>query len=74
MRNKIYIERCGYEDNGRVKTWLPYQTYQRNGSSVLLHDLTREELLGGQADKYYVSWYLTPQVVLGYYLHRLPDI
>ena len=60
LRNKIYIERCGYGDNGRVKTWLPYSS---NQSSVLLHDQTQEQLLGDQADKYYVVWYdVKPEV------------
>ena len=55
----MYREECGYEDNGRVRTWLPYRS---NKSSVLLHDLTQEELLGDQADKYYVTWYTAPEV------------
>ena len=24
-RNKMYVERCGYYDNGRLRTWLPYR-------------------------------------------------
>ena len=59
LRNKIYIERCGYDDNGRVKTWLPYRSSK---SSVLLHDVTKEQLLGDQTDKYYVVWYDKPEV------------
>ena len=54
----MYRESCGYEDNGRVQTWLPYRSDQY--SAALLHDLSQEELLGEQADKYYVSWYTAP--------------
>ena len=53
-RAEIYQERCGHSDNGRVKTWLPYRS---DGATDLLHDVTRERLLGDQTDKYYVSWY-----------------
>ena len=56
---KIYEERCGHSDNGRVKTWLPYRS---NGSAPLLHDVTQEKFLGEQEDKYYVSWYQPPEV------------
>ena len=52
---RLYRERCGHNDNGRVKTWLPYRS--NRSSHLLLHDVTQEKLLGDQADKYYVSWY-----------------
>ena len=58
QKNKMYRESCGYEDNGRVRTWLPYRSDQY--SPALLHDLSQEELLGDQADKYYVPWYTAP--------------
>ena len=57
----MYKERCGHNDNGRVKTWLPYRS-NRSSTDLLLHDVTQEELLGDQADKYYVSWYQAPEV------------
>ena len=60
--NKIYVEKCGYYDTGRVLTWLPYQRNQ--DSSALVHDISRETLLGDQVDKYYAYWYKGPQVIL----------
>ena len=56
----MYIEQCGFYDNGRVRTWLPYQKNQ--DSSALVHDISQETLLGEQLDKYYTFWYGGPQV------------
>ena len=56
----MYVEKCGYYDNGRLKTWLPYKKNQ--DSSALVHDITQEKLLGDQVDKYYTYWYRGPQV------------
>ena len=58
----MYGEQCGYFDNGRLHTWLPYQRNQ--DSSALVHDISQAKLLGDQADKYYTYWYLGPQVVI----------
>ena len=60
QRNKMYAADCGYYDNGRVKTWLPYRRNQ--DSSALVHDISQETLLGEQLDKYYTFWYGGPQV------------
>ena len=56
----MYRERCGYFDNNRLKTWLPYR--RNEDSSALVHYMTQERLLGGQEDKYYTYWYGGPQV------------
>ena len=58
--NKMYIERCGRHDNGRLKTWLPYR--RSEDSSALVHYVTGETLLGEQEEKYYAYWYAGPQV------------
>ena len=58
----MYGEQCGYFDNGRLHTWLPYRRNQ--DSSALVHDISRETLLGDQVDKYYGYWYEGPQVSL----------
>ena len=59
QRNKMYLKECGYSDNGRIRTWLPYKI--NNDSSALVHDITGEKLLGDQEDKYYAEWYNGPQ-------------
>ena len=56
----MYVKQCGYFDNGRLMTWLPYQRNQ--DSSALVHDISQEKLLGDQVDKYYAVWYSGPQV------------
>ena len=56
----MYLEQCGYFDNGRLMTWLPYQRNQ--DSSALVHDISQGKLLGDQADKYYAYWYKGPKV------------
>ena len=60
QRNQKYVEECGYYDNGRLKTWLPYKKNQ--DSSALVHDISQETLLGDQEDKYYLTFYKGPQV------------
>ena len=60
QRNKMYIDRCGFYDNGRIKTWLPYR--RDGGESGLVHEISREDLLGEEEDKLYVQWYSGPQV------------
>ena len=59
-RNKMYVEECGYYDNGRLKTWLPYK--KNEDSSALVHDISQEKLLGDQDEKYYLTFYKGPQV------------
>ena len=56
----MYVERCGYSDNGRLYTWLPYRKNQ--DSSGLVHDISQDKLLGDQVDKYYVKWYGGPKL------------
>ena len=53
----MYVEQCGYFDNGRLNTWLPY----KRNSSTLVHEISEEPLLGEQEDKYYAYWYRGPQ-------------
>ena len=60
QRTRMYVEECGYYDNGRLRTWLPYNKNQ--DSSALVHDISQEKLLGDQVDKYYTFWYRGPQV------------
>ena len=56
----MYVDRCGFYDNGRIKTWLPYR---RNAeTSGLAHEISGEDLLGEEEDKLYVGWYSGPQV------------
>ena len=54
--NQKYIDQCGFYDNGRLKTWLPY--HSTNGK--LVHDLTGRPLLPNQEDKYFAIWYGGP--------------
>ena len=60
QRNKMYVEQCGFYDNGRVKTWLPYR--RNKDATALVHDISEEKLLGKQLDKYYTYWYRGTQV------------
>ena len=57
--NKMYVEECGYYDNGRLKTWLPYK--KNEDSSALVHDISQEKLLGDQDEKYYLTFYKGPK-------------
>ena len=56
--NQKYLDSCGFYDNGRIKTWLPY--IQNNDSSTLVHEITRNSLLLDSKDKFYVDWYSGP--------------
>ena len=56
----MYVEECGYYDSGRLVTWLPYK--KKQNSSVLVHYISEEKLLGNQLEKYYTYWYRGPQV------------
>ena len=56
----MYVEQCGFYDNGRVKTWLPYR--RNKDSTALVHDISQEKLLGDQLDKFYTFWYGGPKV------------
>ena len=58
------MSECGYYDNDRLHTWLPYK--RNNDSSALVHEISQEKLLGDQVDKYYAYWYSGPQ-------HAVPD-
>ena len=59
----MYVEECGYYDNGRLKTWLPYK--RNNDSSALVHEISLDKLLLDQVDKYYITWYSGPKVYPG---------
>ena len=59
-RNKMYVDRCGFYDNGRIRTWLPYR--KNEDKSALVHEISLEELMGEEEDKLYVEWYSGPQV------------
>ena len=56
--NQKYLDSCGFYDNGRIKTWLPYK--QSNDSSKLVHEITRKTLMFESKDKFYVDWYRGP--------------
>ena len=56
----MYVSECGYYDNARLMTWLPYKK-ERN-SSALTHYTSQEKLLGDQVEKYYAYWYGGPKV------------
>ena len=43
--NKRFIENCGYYDNGRIRTWIPYKL---NGTQ-LIHEDTNVPLLKGSS-------------------------
>ena len=59
-RNKMYTDQCGYYDNGRIRTWLPYKP--NDDQTALVHEITGAVLLGEEEDKLYVDWYSGPQV------------
>ena len=61
----MYVEECGYYDNGRLLTWLPYK--RNKDSSALVHDISQKTLLGEQLDKYYRYWYRGPQHPVDHY-------
>ena len=55
--NSWYVERCGFYDNGRIKTWLPYK--QNQAGTALIHEVTGKVLFAS----YYVDWYDGPEGV-----------
>ena len=57
--NQRYIDECGYFDNGRLRTWLPYT--RNEDRTALVHDITGKPLLMESEDKFYGSWYSGPQ-------------
>ena len=56
----MYLDRCGFYDNGRIRTWLPYT--QNSDKSALVHEISLDVLMGEEEDKLYVEWYSGPQV------------
>ena len=60
LSNQWFIKTCGYYDNGRLRTWLPYR--RNEAATALVHDVTQIELLPNQSDKFYRFWYKGPQV------------
>ena len=53
--DKKYVDNCGFYDNGRIKTWLPYR--QNNDGSKMIHDITRKSLMLDGKNKFYLAWY-----------------
>jgi len=53
--NSWYSEVCGYSDNGRLKTWLPYVV--NSTGTGLVHVRSGSPLFG----PFYASWYPGPQ-------------
>ena len=59
LENERFVYKCGFYDNGRLKTWLPYR--HNTERTALVHQQTGLALLAGQTDKYYVEWYGGPE-------------
>ena len=59
LKNKRFISMCGFSDNGRLMTWIPYKIDLAKNEFV--HDRTKKPLLPHQMDKYYVPWYQGPK-------------
>ena len=38
LNNSQYVKECGFYDNGRIKTWIPYTPNKNH--TILLHDIT----------------------------------
>ena len=55
----MFVGRCGYYDNGRLRTWLPYR--RSKDSSALLHDVSKVPLLAEQEEKYFRTFYTGPR-------------
>ena len=55
--NKKYHDICGYYDNGRILTWLPY----KQNNDKLIHDITRKTLMLDSKNKFYLDWYGGPK-------------
>ena len=59
MKNKRFISMCGFSDNGRLLTWIPYKI--DDDKNEFVHDRTKKPLLPNQVEKYYVPWYQGPK-------------
>ena len=59
LENEQFVSVCGFYDNSRLKTWLPYR--HNTERTALVHQQTGLALLAGQTDKYYVEWYGGPE-------------
>ena len=57
--NQKYLDQCGFYDNGRLKTWLPY--HQSSDETILVHELTKEPLMSNSDEKFYAAWYGGPK-------------
>ena len=57
--NQRYMDQCGFYDNGRIKTWLPY--HHNIDRSKLIHVATGKPLMLENENKFYVDWYAGPQ-------------
>ena len=55
LNNQKYVETCGYYDNGRLKTWLPY--ISNNEGTALIHENLNNEL----KQTYFAEWFDGPQ-------------
>ena len=55
----MYLDECGFYDNGRIRTWLPYK--RNEDETGLVHEVSEESLMGEEEDKLYVEWYAGPQ-------------
>ena len=51
--NQKYVDQCGFYDNGRLKTWLPY----KSKSGQLAHEITGQPLLPNNENKFLVDWF-----------------
>ena len=57
------MDRCGFYDNGRIKTWLPYRRNEEG--TGLVHEVTQKKLMGEGEEKedlLYAEWYGGPKV------------
>ena len=66
--NQKYLDNCGFYDNGRIKTWLPYK--RSNDSSNLIHEITRNTLLLESENKFYLKWYYGPHLTSPMHPHK----
>ena len=54
-----FIDQCGFYDNGRIKTWVPYKS--QYGSKYLVNVNTMKNLLLGDPERQvYADWYGGP--------------
>ena len=82
LSNSEYVFECGFHDNGRIKTWIPYRpnadhTYQvhditgKGNVNTVVNDNVDFESIGlpllpNNSDKFYVTWHPDP--------HPPPDL